>query len=335
MIWKGKLKVEHDYGAWIGNGIFYGNGDILSIGNSAITLTGSGKVYFTGYAKSTVLFGFEGAGGALTRFYNATIESSATTSGGADGSAISYYSGSLLELDNVKLICADASAKSLETQGQASQIVKVYTSSYATNAYQTSPSIDFQFGKENLLQAGIQSAHAPLNTSGYVPESNLGSGTGTSTKVLHGNNTWSAVSVTADISGVVPIANGGTNNGSLSVAAGTLYVGDGTKLVAIAPGTAAQHLTGGTTPSWKDTTVAGGGSGITIGTTTITSGTNTRILYNNSGIVGEYVITGTGNVVMSASPTFTGSPLAPTQTDRKSTRLNSSHIQKSRMPSSA
>ena len=50
----------------------------------------------------------------------------------------------------------------------------------------------------------------------------------------------------------------------------------------------------------------GGGGGITIGTTTITSGTNTRVLYNNSGVVGEYAITGTGNVVMSASPTLTG-----------------------------
>ena len=50
----------------------------------------------------------------------------------------------------------------------------------------------------------------------------------------------------------------------------------------------------------------GGGGGITIGTTTITSGTNTRVLYNNAGVVGEYVITGTGNVMMSASPTTTG-----------------------------
>ena len=51
---------------------------------------------------------------------------------------------------------------------------------------------------------------------------------------------------------------------------------------------------------------SGGGSGITVGTTTITSGTNTRVLYNNSGVVGEYTITGTGNVVMSAAPTLTG-----------------------------
>lgn len=46
--------------------------------------------------------------------------------------------------------------------------------------------------------------------------------------------------------------------------------------------------------------------GITIGTTTITSGTTTRILYDNAGVVGEYTITGTGTVVaMATSPSFT------------------------------
>ena len=50
---------------------------------------------------------------------------------------------------------------------------------------------------------------------------------------------------------------------------------------------------------------AGGGSGITIGTTTITSGTDTRILYDNAGVVGEYTISGTGNVAMTSSPVFT------------------------------
>ena len=54
------------------------------------------------------------------------------------------------------------------------------------------------------------------------------------------------------------------------------------------------------------TTWAVPSSGLTVGTTTITSGTNTRVLYNNSGVVGEYLVTGTGSVSMSASPTFTG-----------------------------
>jgi hypothetical protein len=47
-------------------------------------------------------------------------------------------------------------------------------------------------------------------------------------------------------------------------------------------------------------------SGLTIGTSTITSGTNTRVLYNNNGVVGEYAVTGTGTTaVLSTSPTFT------------------------------
>lgn len=56
--------------------------------------------------------------------------------------------------------------------------------------------------------------------------------------------------------------------------------------------------------SWVN--LSGGSSGITVGTTTITSGTNTRVLYNNAGVVGEYAVTGTGNAVLSASPTLTG-----------------------------
>jgi len=45
---------------------------------------------------------------------------------------------------------------------------------------------------------------------------------------------------------------------------------------------------------------------LNVGTTPITSGTNTRILYNNNGVLGEYSVTGTGTTaVLSTSPTFT------------------------------
>lgn len=57
-------------------------------------------------------------------------------------------------------------------------------------------------------------------------------------------------------------------------------------------------------PSWGS--CGGGGGGLTVGTTTIASGTNTAVEFNNAGVLGEYAITGTGNVVMSASPTLTG-----------------------------
>lgn len=48
-----------------------------------------------------------------------------------------------------------------------------------------------------------------------------------------------------------------------------------------------------------------GGSGLTVGSTSIASGTNTKVLFNNSGVLGEYTISGSGNVAMTTSPSFT------------------------------
>lgn len=47
------------------------------------------------------------------------------------------------------------------------------------------------------------------------------------------------------------------------------------------------------------------GGSLIVGTTVITSGTTTRVLFDNAGVVGEYVISGTGNVAMTTSPVFT------------------------------
>ena len=49
---------------------------------------------------------------------------------------------------------------------------------------------------------------------------------------------------------------------------------------------------------------SGGGSGITVGTTTITSGTSGRIAYNNAGVYGELATSGSGNVALVTSPVF-------------------------------
>lgn len=64
---------------------------------------------------------------------------------------------------------------------------------------------------------------------------------------------------------------------------------------------------------------ASGSSGLTVGTTTISGGTNGRVLYDNSGIVGELANTGTGNNVLATSPTLVtpnlGTPSAATLTN--------------------
>ncbi len=85
------------------------------------------------------------------------------------------------------------------------------------------------------------------------------------------------------------------NNGTLrTIAVITLAVGD----------TWTNEGTFDTSANLKVTTAAPS-SGLTIGSTTITSGTTTRILYDNAGVLGEYTLTGSGTVVvMATSPTL-------------------------------
>jgi hypothetical protein len=46
-------------------------------------------------------------------------------------------------------------------------------------------------------------------------------------------------------------------------------------------------------------------SSVAIGTTSITGGTSTRVMFDNAGVLGEYSISGTGSVAMTTSPVFT------------------------------
>lgn len=66
-----------------------------------------------------------------------------------------------------------------------------------------------------------------------------------------------------------------------------------------------------TTPDAAGNVVISSGA-ITVGSTSVASGTTTRILYNNAGTVGEYTLTGTGTVVaMQTAPTFVTSITTP------------------------
>lgn len=68
-----------------------------------------------------------------------------------------------------------------------------------------------------------------------------------------------------------------------------------------------------------------GAAGLVIGSSSISGGTNTKVLYNNSGALGEYTVSGSGNVAMTISPVLTtpnfssivntGTLTLPTSTD--------------------
>lgn len=72
-------------------------------------------------------------------------------------------------------------------------------------------------------------------------------------------------------------------------------------------------------PSWQP---AGTTANLTVGTSTVSSGTNTRVLFDNSGVLGEYAISGTGSVAMTTSPVFT----TPTLGAASGTSLNLSGL---------
>jgi hypothetical protein len=86
-------------------------------------------------------------------------------------------------------------------------------------------------------------------------------------------NTSGQADLTTAVTGTLPVANGGTNNGSLAVTAGGALYTDGTKVVNVGAGTSGQLLqsNGASAPSWA--TFSSGGTDF-LGSITTTSGTS-------------------------------------------------------------
>lgn len=69
--------------------------------------------------------------------------------------------------------------------------------------------------------------------------------------------------------------------------------------------TGGQFSTGVAASGNANCSTPAGSGGIAIGTTSVTGGTTTRVLFDNSGLAGEYSISGTGNVAMTTNGVFT------------------------------
>jgi len=139
-----------------------------------------------------------------------------------------------------------------------------------------------------------------------------------STNTWTGAQTFSALSPNLPVftngsdtltnTGVSPIANGGTNNGSLGVVAGGIYYGDGTKLMETAAGTAGQVLqsNGASAPTWAAPAISGNQMALTasgsiaLGKVVLQQADNTVIQ-----MTGTNQAQGTGQLIGGALPADT------------------------------
>lgn len=130
---------------------------------------------------------------------------------------------------------------------------------------------------------------------------------GTTGNILHssggvGAPTWAQVSLTAEVSGILPLTNGGTNR-NFTAAAGGVVFSDATTLTVSAAGTSGQvlHSNGTGTPTWSAVNLAtevanvlplangGTGSALTAAAGGVASTNATQITLSSSGVTGQYL----------------------------------------------
>lgn len=171
---------------------------------------------------------------------------------------------------------------------------KIY---FRQNGYNTS--IEGVNGSLGLFSGGDQKLHVTSNgayvdglATGLTPPTT----TGTIKMVISDQN--GLLSFTSIPAGTVTSV--ATNTGS-GITGGTI-TGSGT----IAADTASVLATKYYSKHYADSIKTTISSGLIVGTTTVTSGTDQYFLYNNAGTLANLGSTGTGNVMRAASPTTTG-----------------------------
>ena len=175
-----------------------------------------------------------------------------------------------------------------------------------------------------------------------VTHGGTGNNTATLNGVLYGNTTAALQATAQGAANTVLVANAGAPSFSTNPTISTLLLAGatsgtitlkpaataGSNAITFPAGTTDFSGTGGTSQVVKQVSVgaaftvarlacadlsdaaatcsSGSGGSLVVGTTTISSGTTARILYDNGGTLGEYTLTGSGTVVaMGTSPSFT------------------------------
>jgi hypothetical protein len=246
----------------VGFGLNVGTGGILSggaIAGKSLQIAGS----YTLGAWGT-------SGVALQTTIATYTDSSTANSGTATNAVFNSFAQPTLAATHTSVTTTNASTVYIENAPAAG------TNQAITNAYSLWVDAGSTRLDGSLILPSFTSNGGPLYTNGSGVVAQITAGT--STQVLHGGTTpsFGAVVLTTDVSGTLPVGNGGTGAASFT-SNGVLYGNSTSAIQVTAAGTTGQCLTGntGSAPTW------GTCGGMSIGGT-VTSGTTGSILFIGS-----------------------------------------------------
>ena len=202
----------------------------------------------------------------------------------------------------------------------ASQVMTLYNSTVIGNTTAAGAGVTIAVGDKVLVWSdGTNFFEIKTNNvTGTVAIANGGTGQTTANAALNAllpsqtsnankylqtdgtNTSWDAINLsTADIAGTLPVANGGTGQSTALTQYGVIYGSTTTAMATTLAGTSTQVLHGNSSgaPTWGSVSLSADVSGT---------------LPVANGGTGVTTSTGTGSVVLSASPALTGTPTAPT-----------------------
>lgn len=225
-------------------------------GSSIMVSNGTGVIQGSAGTTATVLHG--NASGLPT--YGAVALATEVSgvlplANGGSAKALTASNGAIAysDADSLELLAAGTSGLYFKTNGAGSapswSAISLSTSS-------VTGVLPVANGGTNSSTALAGSSIAISNGSALVQGA-----AGTSTTLLHGNAsgapTYSAASLTADVSGVLPLANGGTAKNMTAAAGGIVYT-DSDSMEVTAAGTSGYYLksNGASAPTWAVATTA-------------------------------------------------------------------------------